>query len=90
MVTKRTETSKLVLGCVLILCGIFAIAIMFGWCRGLDGAPEMLGIVAGTAGTVIGFYSWKAKAENLIKLSREEIDSDLMAAISKMREAGEA
>lgn len=66
----RKETSKLVLGWVLIVCLVFSITILVGWFLGLDGAPELVGVIAGTAGIVIGFYSWKAKNENISKYGK--------------------
>ena len=83
---KRIETSKIVLGCTLLFCAVFAVAVLAGWYYGLDGAPEMLAIPASIAGTVIGFYSWKAKNENLIKLGGEKVNKSVMKTILKMED----
>ena len=83
---KRIETSKFVLGCTLLFCAVLAVAILAGWYYGLDGAPEMLAIPAGIAGTVIGFYSWKARAENAIKLSKERVNKDIIKMIWEVRD----
>lgn len=34
----------------------------------------VLGYIGGVAVVGIGFYSWKAKAENIIKLSKKQLD----------------
>ena len=34
----------------------------------------VLGYIGGVAAVGIGFYSWKAKAENIIKLSKKQLD----------------
>ena len=81
---KKIETSKKVLGGTLIFCGVAAIVVLYGWLNGAEDATGMLGVIAGTGGIALGFYNWKARAENLIKLSREKIDGKLMEMISKM------
>ena len=86
---KKIETSKKVLGGTLIFCGLAAIVILYGWLNGLEGAAEMLGVIAGTAGISLGFYHWKARGENLIKLSREKIDDKLIKMISKISDGDE-
>lgn len=73
---KRIETSKLVLGGVLGFCGVLACFVTVGWFMGLDGAPAMLGVIAGVSGISIGFYSWKAKTENVIKIAKA-LDRDI-------------
>ena len=37
-------------------------------------AGMVLGYIGGVAAVGIGFYSWKAKAENIIKLSKKQLD----------------
>lgn len=73
---KRIETSKLVLGGVLGFCGVLACFVMVGWFMGLDGAPAMLGVITGVSCTSIGFYSHKAKTENVIKIAKA-LDRDI-------------
>lgn len=34
----------------------------------------VLGYIGGVVAVGIGFYSWKAKAENIIKLSKKQLD----------------
>lgn len=69
----KITTSKQVLWAVLTFCGLLAVLVMYGWLvLGRDGAPEMLAAIASIAGVVIGFYVWKAKAENLNKHGLKE------------------
>jgi uncharacterized membrane protein YfcA len=70
-VKRRIETSKKVLGAVLVFCILGIIASMVGWFIGLQQAPEMAGIFSGIVLTEIGFYTWKAKAENIQKYPKD-------------------
>lgn len=63
----KIETSKKVLGCVLIVGGLMSIAILIGWFVGLADAPGMLGVVVSIMSVTVGFYKWKARAENIAK-----------------------
>lgn len=69
--TKSVEFSKLIMASVMATyyCGVVIGAAV------VIHAPEQLGAYLsylGAATTVaIGFYAWKAKAENVIKLSRD-------------------
>ena len=71
---RKTECSKLVLWAV--LCTYFAGFGVGVWAVVLD--VSQLGVFLAYVGTptatVIGFYSWKAKAENIIKLSKKQLD----------------
>ena len=68
---RRRETSKVVLAVVLIVCFVFTGIIIYGWLV-LDrtDAAGLAGAILAPAATALGFYSWKAKAENEIKLQK--------------------
>ncbi len=68
---RRRETSKVVLAVVLIVCFVFTGIIIYGWLV-LDrtDAAGLAGVILTPAATALGFYSWKAKAENEIKLQK--------------------
>lgn len=68
---RKRETSKVVLAAVLIVCFVFTGIIIYGWLV-LDrsDAAGLAGVVLAPAATALGFYSWKAKAENEIKLQK--------------------
>ncbi len=65
---KRIETSKKVLGAVLVVCFVYMTAIIIGWFMKIPDAPAMAGVVAGIASVVVGFYEWKARRENELKI----------------------
>jgi hypothetical protein len=68
---KKIETSKILLLCVLLFCGIAEIVILMGWLIfNIADAGTMAGVFATPAATVIGFYSAKAAIENKIKLKK--------------------
>jgi hypothetical protein len=67
---KRHETSKTVLGSVLIFCGTTFVAGMVGWFIKLEDAAIILGIIAGIGVLVVRYYMRKAQAENIIKIKR--------------------
>lgn len=65
---KKLTTTKLVLFATLIFCAILELAIVIAWIAGDKcDAAGLAGVVAAPASVVIGFYEWKAKAENLSK-----------------------
>lgn len=70
MAKKKRETSKTVLGSVLIFCGVLMIAVIVGWFMKLENAPEIIATIATVGSAVVAFYLWKAKAENLMKIQR--------------------
>ena len=86
MKKKKRETSKTVLGSVLIFCGVLMVAVIVGWFMKLENAPEIIATIATVGSAVIAFYLWKAKAENVIKIQRankltnEQIDKLLEMA----------
>ena len=71
----RIEYSKLILSLVM-LCYFFGVA--FGAVM-VFRLPELLGEYLAFIGTpvavAIAFYSWKAKAENVVKLSKKQLDN---------------
>lgn len=70
----RVEYSKLILGLVM-LCYFFGVG--FGAVLVAE-SPEMLGeylaYLGAPVAVAIAFYSWKAKAENVIKLTKSQIE----------------
>ncbi|NCC05234.1 MAG: hypothetical protein EOM37_14645 [Proteobacteria bacterium] len=70
MARKRRETSKTILGSVLIFCGVMMVAVIVGWFMKLENAPEIIATFATVGSAVVAFYLWKAKAENIIKIQR--------------------
>ena len=75
---KNISTTKKVLYGTLIVCGIFLAIIIAAWAIfDRSDAAGLAGVIAAPAAVVIGFYEWKAKAENLAKLGRaDEIKFD--------------
>lgn len=70
MARKRRETSKTVLGSVLIFCGVLIVVVVVGWFMKLPDAPEIIATIAAIGSAVVAFYLWKAKAENVMKIQR--------------------
>ena len=75
---KKTETSKL----ILILVGIVALAVIVFSCvmmavtRDLTPLGYLIPAVMAEVATGTGFYYWKAKAENEIKLGKRREDDE--------------
>lgn len=68
---RKRETSKVVLTVVLVVCFIFTGIIIYGWLLwDRADAAGLAGVILAPAATALGFYSWKAKAENEIKLQK--------------------
>ncbi len=87
---KKAETSKVILAALLSIAALvvaFACALMW---RTNDTAPLAYVIpgVMGPAATAIGFYYWKARAENVIKIARAQDDYEKRTAaqVEKMFE----
>ena len=70
---KRMEFSKKIFYIVItlfIIVLVYSMALM--WKTGItDGLAYLIPSVGTIAATAIGFYYWKAKAENAIKLSKK-------------------
>lgn len=69
---KKLTTTKLILFATLIFCAILELGIVIAWiffdkCD----AASLAGVVAAPASVIIGFYEWKAKAENLSKYNQK-------------------
>lgn len=67
---KKHEFSKLILGSVMLL--YFAGAVFGGAVIIIDhaGLEALLAYIGAPTATAIGFYAWKARAENVIKISQ--------------------
>ena len=75
---KKWEFSKLVLGAVMLLYfagAVFAAVIV---CEERSALGELLAYIGAPTATAIGFYAWKAKSENVIKITKdiEDIGTD--------------
>lgn len=69
---KDKTTSKRLLLYVCLFCFtllIFIVAAWIIWDR--SDAAGLAGVVISPAVTAIGFYCWKAKAENVLKLQKQ-------------------
>lgn len=65
---KLCTTKKVLFG-TLIFCAVMFVVIVIAWIVfDRTDATGLAGVVAAPAATAIGFYSWKAKSENLKKL----------------------
>ncbi|MPM18104.1 hypothetical protein SDC9_64510 [bioreactor metagenome] len=76
MKKKKRETSKTVLGSVLIFCGVIIVAVLVGWFMRLENAPEIIATIATIGSAVVAFYLWKAKSENIVKIQRGAVLTD--------------
>lgn len=69
----KLTTSKQVLFSTLIIWAIWVSVIIAVWAIwGREGAGELVAGVTVVAAVVIGFYEWKAKAENLAKYGKKD------------------
>lgn len=68
----KAEFSKIVLGSVMLL--YFAGAIFGGYIVMQDSSllPELLAYIGAPTAVAIGFYAWKAKAENVLKIAKSK------------------
>ena len=84
----RREFSKVVLGAVMILYFAGAIygAVIVWQDSSLLG--ELLAYIGAPTAVAIGFYAWKAKAENVIKISQAVQDRDVLQAAVNQDESG--
>ena len=70
---RKLCTTKRVLYATLVICGIFIAVIIAAWVIwDRTDATGLAGVVAAPAATAIGFYCWKAKAENLAKYGQQD------------------
>lgn len=69
----KTEFSKKIFNIVItlfIIVILYSMALM--WKTGTtDGLSVLIPSIGGLAATTVGFYFWKAKMENMIKLRKE-------------------
>lgn len=72
---------------VLIFSGCLSVAVLIGWYFGLPNAIGMFAISAGIGTIAIGYYAWKAKAENIVKIKQNGIlTKEEMSLIIQMKE----
>lgn len=73
MSKEKPTTSKLILFGTLITCGIFMAIVILAWVIwDRSDAAGLAAAIATIASIVIGFYEWKAKAENLSKYGKKD------------------
>ena len=84
----KREFSKVVLGSVMILYFAGAIygAVIVWQDSSLLG--ELLAYIGAPTAVAIGFYAWKAKAENVIKISQAVQDGEVLQAAVNQDESG--
>ena len=72
---KNIETSKLIILSVVILTYLFSFFVCFMVYKTEDLSPfsYLIPSIFGLSTTAIGFYSWKAKAENKLKIEIQRI-----------------
>lgn len=69
---KRSTTSKRLLLFVCLYSFILLLGVVAAWVVfDRSDAAGLAGVVISPAVTAIGFYSWKAKAENVLKLQKQ-------------------
>lgn len=70
---KKMEFSKIAFICTTVLFGsVIAGSFALMWYTGTtDALPHLITSTAGLTTTSVGFYFWKAKVENVIKISKE-------------------
>lgn len=84
----KHEFSKLVLGAVMLLYfagAIYGAVIVWQDCTLLG---ELLAYIGAPTAVAIGFYAWKAKAENVIKISKAVKDREVLQAAINQDESG--
>ena len=81
----KWEFSKFVLA---IIVFVYLATVIFGYFV-IAGAPEYIGalfsFVATPTVTAVGFYAWKARAENLLKIPRK--DREQVAKLADKKES---
>ena len=81
------ELSKVVLGAVMITYGIMTLfGIYIVGAKNNDLLPELLTFVGAPTSVAIGFYAWKAKAENMLKISKSQGKNEAKEYIEKVKE----
>lgn len=84
---KNIEFSKLLLLCIMV---VYFIIVGFGIIIGFSN-PETIGdfynLVKTPTYVAIGFYAWKAKSENIIKLNKSQVEK--LKAINSTEERSE-
>lgn len=81
------ETMKQIVFWVLLFCAIAVVAIFIGWYIGLPNPVGMFAVVSGIAMLAVGYYAWKAKAENVEKIKQNGVLSkEEMAMVIQIKE----
>ena len=71
--SEKLTTSKKVLFATLVIWAIWITAIIAVWAIfARSDAAGLAGAITVVAAVVIGFYEWKAKAENLAKYGKKD------------------
>lgn len=81
------EFSKVVLAAAIVT---YEITVLFGiYIVGANDnslLPELLTFVGAPTSVAVGFYAWKARAENMLKISKAQGKSEAKEYIKKVRE----
>lgn len=73
MKRKKTEFSKTLFLVLFIEQSVIILAVLFNMIRmgTTEGIEYIFAPVAAQVATAVGFYYWKAKAENMLKIKKE-------------------
>lgn len=85
---RKAEFSKIILAAVMV---VYIVTVGFGFfvtANENSQLGELLAFVGAPTAVAIGFYAWKARAENLVKIKQEMKDDQLINAIGKDSEDG--
>ena len=85
---KRAEFSKIMLAAVMV---VYILTVVFGYfviANEYTMLGELFAFVGAPTGVAIGFYAWKARAENLVKIRENNKDDKLFDAIRKEDDDG--
>ena len=81
------ETMKQIVFWILVFCAVAVVAVFIGWYQGLPNPVGMFGIASGIAMSAVGYYAWKARAENIEKIKQNGVLSpEEMALIIQIKE----
>lgn len=76
---KKTESSKKFVGILITLFVaviVYSMALMWET-KDTSGLSYLIPSVGGLVATAVGFYFWKAKAENLVKIRKSMIKMEM-------------
>ena len=83
----KTEFSKIVLGSAVVIWAAGAVFGAYIVNEEREQLRELLAYIGAPTATAFGFYAWKAKAENIIKISAAIKDREVLDAAVKQDES---